>query len=78
MRTTVKLQRVADTVDEVVISEWAVEVGSTVAVGDILMRVETDKALVEVPSPVAGTVLEFLVDIDDEVTTGTPIVAIET
>jgi len=78
MKTTVKLQRVADTVDEVVISEWAVEVGSTVAVGDVLVRVETDKALVEVQSPVAGTVLEFLVDIDDEVTTGTPIVAIET
>jgi pyruvate/2-oxoglutarate dehydrogenase complex dihydrolipoamide acyltransferase (E2) component len=78
MKTTVKLQRVADTVDEVVISEWAVEVGSTVAVGDVLVRVETDKAMVEVPSPVAGTVLEFLVEIDDEVTTGTPIVAIET
>jgi pyruvate/2-oxoglutarate dehydrogenase complex dihydrolipoamide acyltransferase (E2) component len=78
MKTTVKLQRVADTVDEVVISEWAVEIGSTVAVGDVLVRVETDKALVEVQSPVAGTVLEFLVDIDDEVTTGTPIVAIET
>jgi pyruvate/2-oxoglutarate dehydrogenase complex dihydrolipoamide acyltransferase (E2) component len=78
MKTNVKLQRVADTVDEVVISEWAVEIGSTVAVGDVLVRVETDKALVEVQSPVAGTVLEFLVDIDDEVTTGTPIVAIET
>ena len=78
MKTNVKLQRVADTVDEVVISEWAVEIGSTVAVGDVLVRVETDQALVEVQSPVAGTVLEFLVDIDDEVTTGTPIVAIET
>jgi glutaconyl-CoA/methylmalonyl-CoA decarboxylase subunit gamma len=78
MRTNVKLQRVADTVDEVVISEWAVEIGSTVAVGDVLVRVETDKALVEVPSPVAGTVLEYLVEIDDEVTTGTPIIAIET
>jgi glutaconyl-CoA/methylmalonyl-CoA decarboxylase subunit gamma len=78
MKTNVKLQRVADTVDEVVISEWAVEIGSTVAVGDVLVRVETDKALVEVPSPVAGTVLEYLVEIDDEVTTGTPIIAIET
>ena len=77
MKSTVKLPRVAETVDEVIISELVVEPGSTVAAGDILMRVETDKALVEVPAPVAGRVVEFLVSIDDEVATGTPIVVIE-
>ena len=77
MKSTVKLPRVAETVDEVVISEIDVEVGSQVATGDILMRVETDKALVEVPSPISGVVVELLVSIDDEVGTGTPIVVIE-
>lgn len=77
MKSTVKLPRVAETVDEVVISEIDVEVGSQVAAGDILMRVETDKALVEVPSPISGVVVELLVSIDDEVGTGTPIVVIE-
>jgi pyruvate/2-oxoglutarate dehydrogenase complex dihydrolipoamide acyltransferase (E2) component len=42
------------------------------------MRVETDKAVVEVPSPVAGIVTEQLVAVDVEVTTGTPIAVIST
>ena len=78
MRTTVKMPRVADTVDEVVIVEWLVEVGASVLAGDVLMRVETDKALVEVPSPVAGTLTAQLVEVDDEVVTGTLIAQLET
>lgn len=78
MKTSVKMPRVADTVDEVVISEWLIEVGATVQAGDVLMRVETDKAVVDVPSPVAGVLVAQLVAIDDEVVTGTPIAQLET
>ena len=77
MRMTVKMPRAADTVDEVVVAEWIVEPGTTVAAGDPLLRVETDKALVEVPAPVAGTLVEHLVAVDDEIATGTPIAVIE-
>ncbi|BCB76780.1 hypothetical protein GCM10022251_49600 [Phytohabitans flavus] len=77
MKMTVKLPRVAETVDEVVIIEWAAHVGATVAAGDPLVKVETDKAVVEIPSPVAGVVREHLVKEDDEVRTGQPIVVIE-
>lgn len=77
MKMTVKMPRAADTVDEFVVSEWLVEPGATVAAGDPIMKVETDKALVEIPSPVAGTLLEQLVSIDDEVSTGDPIAVIE-
>lgn len=77
MKSTVKLPRVAETVDEVVVSEILIEVGRQVAVGDLLMRVETDKALVEVPSPVNGVVLEWLVSVDEDVSTGSPIVTID-
>ena len=77
MKSTVKLPRVAETVDEVVVSEIEVEVGAVVAAGDVLMRVETDKALVEVPSPISGIVGELLVAVDDEVLTGHPIIVIE-
>lgn len=77
MKSTVKLPRVAETVDEVVVSEIEVEVGAVVAAGDVLMRVETDKALVEVPSPISGKVAELLVAVDDEVLTGHPIIVIE-
>lgn len=77
MKMTVKMPRAADTVDEVMVSEWVVEPGAMIAVGDPLIRVETDKALVDVPSPVAGTLVEQLVSIDDEIATGTPIATIE-
>ena len=78
MRAKVKLQKMGDTVDEVVVLEWTVGVGDTVAEEDTLMRVETDKIDVDVPSPVAGTVVELLVAVDDEVSVGTPICTIET
>lgn len=77
MRSTVKMPRAADTVDEVVVSEVLVSPGDTVQAGDPLLRVETDKALVEVPSPIGGTVVEIHVQVDDEVTTGAAIVTVE-
>lgn len=77
MKMTVKMPRAADTVDEVVVSEWVVTPGAVLEVGETLMTVETDKAMVEVPTPVAGRLVQQLVAIDDEITTGTPIAIIE-
>lgn len=76
-RAPVTLPRLAETVDEVVISEWLVDIGEVVDVGTALLMAETDKALVEVPSPVAGTLVEQCVANEDEVTTGTVIAVIE-
>ena len=76
-RTVVKMPRVADTVDEVLVLEWLVADDASVTVGDPIIRVETDKVEVEVPSPVTGTVIEKMVNVGDEVETGSPICAIE-
>jgi pyruvate dehydrogenase E2 component (dihydrolipoamide acetyltransferase) len=78
MKSTAKMPKVADSVDEVYISEILVAPGTVVQAGDPLMLVETDKASVEVPSPVSGTVISVLVIIDQAVSTGAPIVEIET
>lgn len=78
MRSPVKMPRVAEGSDEVVIEAWLVQIGSNVAIGDSLIRVETDKVSVDVPSPVAGTLLEQSVAIDDVIVTGVPIAVIET
>ncbi len=72
------MPKLGETVDEVLVLEWTVSVGDRVAEGDTLMTVETDKVEAELPSPVAGTVVELLVEIDDEVTVGTPVCIIET
>lgn len=74
----VVLERLGDTVDDVVVLEWLVAVGDQVAAGDALVRVETDKVEVDVAAPVAGTVVEVLAAEGDEVATGAVICHIET
>ena len=78
MRYEVKMPRLGETVDEVVLLEWMVEVGDEVHKDAELALVETDKVETEVPSPVAGTVTEILVGEDAEVITGEVICVIET
>ena len=77
MRQKVKLPRVADTVDEVVVIEWVAAVGDELGVGDGLVTVETDKTTMEIPSPVAGVLVEQLVAVEDEIETGTAIAVID-
>ena len=78
MRSNVKMPKLGETVDEVLVLEWFVSVGDVVSEGDSLMIVETDKVEAELPSPVSGTVVELLVETDDEVSVGTPVCTIET
>ena len=54
MRVEVRMPRLGETVDEVVLLEWLVEVGSQVEEGAELALVETDKVETEVPSPWRG------------------------
>lgn len=51
-----KLPDLGEGLREAEISEWHVRVGDRVEAGQPLVSVETDKAIVEVPSPMAGTV----------------------
>jgi len=67
---TIKMPRVGETVDEVYLVAWNKAVGDVIAVGDDLMEVETDKATVQVPSPVAGTLLEIFFKDGDEINNG--------
>ena len=77
MKSTIKLPRVAETVDDVTVLEWLVEAGQSIEQRQILMRVETDKALVDVPSPVGGVVAELRISVDQEISTGHPILTVE-
>jgi len=73
----VQLPRVSDTVDDVVVEGWAKDVGDRVAEGEVLLRVETAKALVDIPSPVTGHLIDQLVTVDQEITTGTALAVVE-
>jgi 2-oxoisovalerate dehydrogenase E2 component (dihydrolipoyl transacylase) len=56
---------------------WEVAVGDEVALNQVIAEVETAKALVQLPSPWAGTVSRLLVEPGVTVRVGAPIVAIE-
>lgn len=77
MRQRVKMPRLGDTTQSVMIAEWLVEVGAQVVAGSPLVLVETDKVTTEVPSPVGGTLVEQLVAAQDEVDVGEPICVVE-
>ena len=53
----IKLPDVGEGVAEAELVEWHVEVGQSVLEDQLLAAVMTDKATVEIPSPVAGKVL---------------------
>ncbi|SFV04481.1 biotin/lipoyl-containing protein [Alicyclobacillus macrosporangiidus] len=57
---------------------WHVAPGEPVAMDQVLAEIQTDKALVEIPSPVAGRVLRVLVPEGAVVPVGTVLVEIET
>ena len=64
---------VGQTTDELVIVEWLKKEGDTVALGESLFSVQTDKAQVEVESVAAGTLLKVLRDAGDTVQSGSPV-----
>ena len=60
-----------DSVTEGTVLEWLKQVGDHVARRRDLVEISTDKVDAEMPSPVAGTVAEILVEPDETVTVGT-------
>ena len=62
MATPVELPKLGNTVEECVIAKWLKHKGDTVAAGDVVAEVETDKTTFEVTAPVSGIVLETFFD----------------
>jgi len=63
--------------DEVPVIEIHVRPGDTVAVEDPLVTLESDKATLDVPAPVAGTVSDLRVAVGDTVSQGSVIMTVE-
>jgi 2-oxoisovalerate dehydrogenase E2 component (dihydrolipoyl transacylase) len=59
------------------IVEWHVKEGDTVKVDDLLVSMETAKAVVEVPSPYAGKIVRLHGQAGDIILTGAPLVSFE-
>ena len=76
MSESVKMPALGESVTEGTVSSWLKAVGDTVEVDEPLLEVATDKVDTEVPSPVAGTVLEIRVPEDETVEVGTVLAVI--
>ncbi|MCL0245073.1 2-oxoglutarate dehydrogenase, E2 component, dihydrolipoamide succinyltransferase [Corynebacterium sp. CCM 8835] len=74
--TDVEMPELGESVTEGTITRWLKSVGDTVEVDEALLEVSTDKVDTEVPSPVAGTIIEILAEEDDTVDVGEVIVRI--
>ena len=77
MLTTLKMPKVGDAVDEVVIKEIKVERGASVSKEDTLFIVETDKAQVEIPAPASGVISDVLIAVGDDVKVGAPTIVLD-
>ncbi len=57
----VKVPQLSESVAEATLLQWKKKVGEAVAADEILIDVETDKVVLEVPAPSAGVLVEILV-----------------
>ena len=73
----IKLPDVGEGVAEAELVEWHVKVGDLVREDALLAAVMTDKATVEIPSPVDGEVLWLGAEIGETVAVGSPIVRLK-
>ena len=73
----IKLPDVGEGVAEAEIVEWHVEVGQSVLEDQLLAAVMTDKATVEIPSPVAGTVVARGAEVGCVLAVGAELVRLE-
>jgi pyruvate dehydrogenase E2 component (dihydrolipoamide acetyltransferase) len=73
----IKMPRLSDTMEEGAISTWHKKPGDTVAVGDVLVEIETDKAVMEYEAYQAGTLAEILVPEGQNADIGAPIALLD-
>jgi pyruvate dehydrogenase E2 component (dihydrolipoamide acetyltransferase) len=72
-----RLPDVGEGLTEADIVSWHVKPGDSVTLNQVIVEIETAKAVVELPSPYEGVVTELLADEGATVDVGTPIIAVD-
>ena len=78
MRMTIKVPKLGLTTETVAIQEWSKQIGEPFQAGEVIAILEADKATIEVPAPMGGTLIEVLAHTGTEVAVGDPIAVIQT
>jgi len=72
-----KLPKMGESVAEATVTNWLKKVGDKIEMDEAVLEIATDKVDSEVPSEVAGTLVEILFNTDDVVQVGQTIAIIE-
>lgn len=74
---TVKVPQIGESITEVTIGAWRKSEGQAVKADEALVEVESDKATMEIPSPVAGVLRKIIITQGDSAKVGQVIAEIE-
>ena len=74
----VKVPQLSESVAEATLLQWKKKPGDVIAIDEILIEIETDKVVLEVPAPAAGVLAEILVADGGTVAAEQPIARIDT
>jgi pyruvate dehydrogenase E2 component (dihydrolipoamide acetyltransferase) len=77
MATEFKLPQLAEGVDSADVADVLVAEGETITAGQIVMELETDKAVMELPCPYAGKIVQLLVKTGDTVKPGQTVLTLD-
>ncbi len=77
MAVEIKLPEVGENIEKGTVAKVLVSAGQTISEGDVLLELETDKAVVEIPAEVSGTVQKVLVSAGEEVKIGQTLLVVE-
>jgi 2-oxoglutarate dehydrogenase E2 component (dihydrolipoamide succinyltransferase) len=76
--TAVVVPTIGESITSAFIAQWFKKAGEYINEGETLLEVDSDKASLEVPSPVSGLVTEVLAEEGDEVPIGATIARVDT
>jgi len=73
----IKMPKLGESITEGTIMTWSVKAGDVINEDDILFEVSTAKVSAEIPSPVAGKILQILFKEGDTVSVGTVVAIVQ-
>ena len=76
-RFEIKMPKLGESITEGTIVSWSVKVGDTIQEDDVLFEVNTAKVSAEIPSPVAGKVVEILFQEGETIAVGTVVAIVD-
>lgn len=71
------MPKLGESITEGTIVSWSVQVGDVIREDDVLFEVNTAKVSAEIPSPVAGRIVEILFKEGDTVAVGTVVAVVD-